>query len=211
MSVSVTSKRNFPDETATSKPDKNSHAPAGIVQQQMAIAAPLALTVWALLSSGCKGLEVEEPCQFHHYYEALERALVSTTENLFKLQKLFLPTGDFLKGSKAADKVGFRICLDTDPEMNKTSIQMCWNYTWSRSFLYGLITSGNFDHGLGKLVHHIVLLDETSSYIYFLTERHTLHLRNKQEHCMVEDQAAFNDAINTLATWVSQHPPNCHV
>ena len=114
-------------------------------------------------------------CQFHHYYQQLEDALVSNAENLYKLQKIFFSTGDII-----ADKIAFGVCvmqnvsevcklnangykflISNDTETSRD----CWSFEWNRSLLQGLYTPGQlgtFEKITAELLYNVVIRQHAS-------------------------------------------------
>ena len=166
-------------------------------------------------SSGLAKVFPDRECQFSHYYDALERALINNTDNLYKLQQLFFRTENIRTGSTVHDRVGFQLCLypvaggelagghhvagtETDKLEHK-----CWYYVWSSSLFYGVLTTGEFGT-LGRLVHELAMEDRTSIHD-ILKDKCTLWLNyhHSSVSCGIHHQEAFYNAMTMLASWVS--------
>ena len=81
-------------------------------------------------------------CDYYDYYQEMERALISDTKNLFKLQQIFFPT---LVNRVPQDKVTIKVCIliSNDQKSNNHSTaptERCLVFDYSTTLLTAMIT-----------------------------------------------------------------------
>ena len=138
--------------------------------------------------------DCKRDCKQHDYYQELERALISDTENLFKLQKLFLPTIE-----SPYDKLVLNVCVAIFNDNGSLLTEKCWIFEYSTTLLTGLITPAQL-HAFDSITTFFLV--ETA--VHFQTHRvdHVNVIKLQATFpCIVYDQE-FYKCLARLTSWV---------
>jgi hypothetical protein len=151
-----------------------------------------------------KTCDCKRDCRYYDYYQELERALISDTENLFKLQQSFFPT---LVDSDPQDKLAIKVCILTSNDQmakdNSTApTERCWMFDYSSTLLTGLITPAQL-HAFESITTLLLL----EGAVHFHTHNSNLfnainiNLLVRNFPCNVTDQD-LHKSVATLTSWV---------
>ena len=148
-----------------------------------------------------KTCDCKRGCNHNDYYQELETALISDTENLSKLCQVFFPT---LVDRNPQDKVAIKVCiLISNDQMSKDSTaptERCWIFDYSSTLLTGLITPAQlyaFESITTILLVEAAVNFETRGIDY--DDEINLHIQTFS--CTVEDQE-LHKSLAILASWV---------
>lgn len=159
-----------------------------------------------------------EKCEVNQLHRMLEETLTDDPVSLNKLREAFFPVG-----MATGDRLDFRLCINMSmlvivnfPQeqrlnFNAKSLQfqdVCWDFSWSNSLLYGAVTSQLFalDYTYSFLTYEMAHRDYNSM---FSKPREPdprnrdlkLYMRGSST-CNTIDPSAIDTAVIDLAAWV---------
>ena len=150
--------------------------------------------------------DCKRDCHYYDYYQELERALISNTENLFNLQRLFFPV---IVNHGPQDKQVFNVCMmSSDQQSNDNSTVLtktCWALEYSNTLLTGLISPAQL-YALESvstltLVNYAVQF-HTGYPSNGIVDNEEIDLLVESFPCTVSDQE-LHSSLATLTSWVS--------
>ena len=138
-----------------------------------------------------------DKCHYYDYYQELERALISDTENLFKLHRLFFP----VTGHGPEDRQVFDVCMSSNQKIKDNSTALtktCWAFKYSNTLLTGMILPAQLFAFESVLT--LILVNYAVQFHRYGKEE--IELPVETFPCTVRDRELYS-SLATLTSWVS--------